>query len=85
MPRLTDIAKEVGNAISTRERVVPLFRRLKELESYMDPSFGESKGNVNSSYSRLCTIQVKILYVLTLISEPTDIAAKLLYFPRSSS
>ena len=56
MPRLTDIAKEVGNAISTRERVVPLFRRLKELESYMDPSFGESKGNVNSSYSRLCTI-----------------------------
>ena len=62
MPRLTDIAKEVGNAISTRERVVPLFRRLKELESYMDPSFGESKGNVNSSYSRLCTIQVKIMY-----------------------
>merc|ERR1712038_1209662 len=44
VPRLTDIAKEVGNAISTRERVVPLFRRLKELESYMDPSFGESKG-----------------------------------------
>lgn len=82
MPRLTDIAKEVGNAISTRERVVPLFRRLKELESYMDPSFGESKGNVNSSYSRRWTIQVKIL---TLISEPTDIAAKRLYFPRSSS
>merc|ERR1711997_623676 len=44
VPRLTDIAKEVGNAISTRERVVPLFRRVKELESYMDPSFGESKG-----------------------------------------
>ena len=59
MPRLTDIAKEVGNAISTRERVVPLFRRLKELESYMDPSFGESKGNDNSSYSRFCTIKVK--------------------------
>merc|ERR1711863_78343 len=44
VPRLTDIAKEVGNAISTRERVVPLFRRLKELETYMDPTFGESKG-----------------------------------------
>lgn len=44
VPRLTDIAKEVGNAVGTRERVAPLFRRLKELETYMDPSFGESKG-----------------------------------------
>ena len=30
--------------MGTRERAAPLFRRLKELESYMDPSFGESKG-----------------------------------------
>merc|ERR1712203_568824 len=44
VPRLTDIAKDVGNAVGTRERAAPLFRRLKELESYMDPSFGESKG-----------------------------------------
>jgi len=44
VPRLTDIAKEVGNAVGTRERIAPLFRRLKELETYMDPSFGESKG-----------------------------------------
>ena len=46
VPRLTDIAKEVGNAVGTRERVAPLFRRLKELETYMDPSFGESKGKL---------------------------------------
>ena len=45
VPRLTDIAKDVGNAVGTRERAAPIFRRLKELESYMDPSFGESKGN----------------------------------------
>ena len=44
IPRLTDISKEVGNAAGTRERISPLFRRLKELESYMDPSFGENKG-----------------------------------------
>ena len=44
VPRLTDISKEVGNAAGTRERFAPLFRRLKELEMYMDPSFGESKG-----------------------------------------
>lgn len=44
VPRLTDIAKEVGNAVGTRERVAPLFRRLKELETYMDPAFGENKG-----------------------------------------
>ena len=46
VPRLTDISKEVGNATGTRERFAPLFRRLKELEMYMDPSFGESKGKV---------------------------------------
>ena len=49
VPRLIDIAKEVGNAVGTRERVAPLFRRLKELETYMDPSFGESKGKLLST------------------------------------
>ena len=44
MPRLSDIAKEIGNAVGTRERIAPLFRRLKELETYTDPTYGENKG-----------------------------------------
>ena len=44
MPRLSDIAKEIGNSVGTRERITPLFRRLKELETYMDPTYGENKG-----------------------------------------
>ena len=44
VPRLTDISKEVGSTIGTRERLAPLLRRLTELDAYIDPSFGESKG-----------------------------------------
>ena len=44
IPKLTEMSNEVGNALSSRERIAPLMRRLKELESYLDPSFSESKG-----------------------------------------
>merc|ERR1712029_1073212 len=44
MPRLTAMSKETGQALSGRDRIAPLVRRLKELQGYLDPTFGESKG-----------------------------------------
>merc|ERR1712226_275203 len=44
LPRLTGISKEVGQALSGRDRIAPLIRRLKELQCYLEPTFGESKG-----------------------------------------
>ena len=44
VPRITAIAKDVGNTVGSRERVAPLFRRLKELETYIDPAYGERQG-----------------------------------------
>ena len=42
--RLNEVAKDCGNALESRERIAPLLRRITELESYLDPTFGESKG-----------------------------------------
>jgi len=44
LPRLTGISKEMGQALSGRDRIAPLVRRLKELQGYLEPTFGESKG-----------------------------------------
>merc|ERR1712242_593956 len=42
LPRLTGISKEMGQALSGRDRIAPLIRMLKELQGYLEPTFGES-------------------------------------------
>ena len=39
---LLDVAKTCGNALEGRDRIAPIIRRTKELESYLDPSFSEA-------------------------------------------
>lgn len=41
---LLDLAKSCGNALEGRDRILPLLRRTKELETYLDPSCPESLG-----------------------------------------
>lgn len=44
---LVDVAKQCGNAVERRgDRVAPLWRRLAELERYLDPAFAEEWGGV---------------------------------------
>ena len=44
VPKLASMAQEVGDAIGKHERVVPLFRRLTELEKYLEPSAATETG-----------------------------------------
>ena len=38
---LVELAKTCGNAVEGRDRIAPLLRRTKELETYLDPGFAE--------------------------------------------
>lgn len=44
VPQLLEAVKQLGEALDRRDRISPLFRRVKELETFLDPSFGESHG-----------------------------------------
>ena len=44
VPKLTSIAQEFGDAIGRRERITPLFRRLNELEKYLEPAAATETG-----------------------------------------
>merc|ERR1711935_876331 len=44
VPKLTGIAQEVGDCIGKRERIVPLFRRLNELEKHLEPASATESG-----------------------------------------
>lgn len=38
VPKLASFAQEIGDALGRRERITPLFRKLNELEKYLDPA-----------------------------------------------
>ena len=44
VPKVASMAQEVGDAIGKHERIVPLFRRLNELEKYLEPSAATETG-----------------------------------------
>ena len=44
MPKLAGMAQEIGNEIGKRERITPLFRRLNELERYLEPASATESG-----------------------------------------
>jgi hypothetical protein len=47
--KLAGIANEVGDALGRRERITPLFRRLNELDKYLDPaSWTEASLSIDS-------------------------------------
>ena len=44
IPKLASMAQEVGDALGRRERILPLFRRLHELEKHLEPSSAVESG-----------------------------------------
>merc|ERR1711874_677917 len=44
VPKLTGIAQEIGDCIGKRDRIVPLFRRLNELEKHLEPASATESG-----------------------------------------
>ena len=44
VPKLSGMSQEIGDAIGRRERIVPLFRKLNELEKYLEPSSAVETG-----------------------------------------
>ena len=44
VPKLTGIAQEIGDCIGKKERIVPLFRRLNELEKHLEPASATESG-----------------------------------------
>ena len=44
VPKLAGMAQEIGNEIGKRERITPLFRRLNELERYLEPASATESG-----------------------------------------
>ena len=41
---ITGIAQEIGDCIGKKERIVPLFRRLNELEKHLEPASATESG-----------------------------------------
>jgi len=44
VPKLTGIAQEIGDSIGKKDRIVPLFRRLNELEKHLEPASATESG-----------------------------------------
>jgi hypothetical protein len=44
VPKLTGIAQEIGDCIGKKERIIPLFRRLNELEKHLEPASAAESG-----------------------------------------
>merc|ERR1712080_22951 len=42
VPSLAEYSTDLGNGLAGNDRVVPLLRRTEELETFLDPLFGES-------------------------------------------
>lgn len=41
LPFLVDYSNDLGNNLASRDRIAPLMKRVDELETYLDPLFGE--------------------------------------------
>ena len=40
---LVDYSNDLGNSLAGNDRILPLMKRLDELETYLDPLFGEKE------------------------------------------
>ena len=43
IPYLVDYSNDLGNSLAGNDRIGPLLKRLDELETYLDPLYGELK------------------------------------------
>merc|ERR1711988_130367 len=51
---LVEFSNDLGNSLAGNERILPLMKRLEELETYLDPLFGEKE---------VCSLGVKMSLV----------------------
>merc|ERR1712012_1158278 len=45
LPYLVDYSNDLGNSLAGNDRIGPLLKRLDELETYLDPLYGENEMN----------------------------------------
>ena len=43
LPYLVDYSNDLGNSVAGNDRIGPLMKRLEELETYLDPLYGEKE------------------------------------------
>ena len=43
LPYLVDYSNDLGNSVAGNDRIAPLLKRIGELESYLDPLYGEKE------------------------------------------
>ena len=48
---MVEFSNDLGNSLAGNERILPLMKRLEELETYLDPPFGEKE---------VCSLGVKM-------------------------
>ena len=48
---LVEFSNDLGNSLAGNERILPLMKRLEELETFLDPLFGERE---------VCSLGVKM-------------------------
>merc|ERR1712243_419301 len=54
LPYLVDYSNDLGNSLAGNDRIGPLLKRLDELETYLDPLYGEKEA---------CSLGVKMSLV----------------------
>jgi len=45
LPYLVDYSNDLGNSVAGNDRIVPLLKRLEELETFLDPLYGEKEAS----------------------------------------
>ena len=43
LPFLVDYSNDLGNSVACNDRIGPLLKRISELETYLDPLYGEKE------------------------------------------
>ena len=60
---LVEYSNDLGNSLAGNERILPLMKRLDELETYLDPLFGEKEA---CSLGVKMSLGIRTFYSLTL-------------------
>ena len=45
LPYLVDYSNDLGNSVAGNDRIVPLLKRLEELETFLDPLYAEKEAS----------------------------------------
>ena len=45
LPYLVDYSNDLGNSVAGNDRIVPLLKRLENLETYLDPLYAEKEAS----------------------------------------